>query len=111
MLFAGFAVAIIGGFVGWIFEIPALSLAISAIVIPLSAALISFETNNIVRGGETNYIMATVTLFVAIYNIFHSLLLLLGIFGSDDWFFCVLYLKSLALRDCRNPFWVAAFLF
>jgi modulator of FtsH protease len=84
MLFAGFAVAIIGGFVGWIFEIPALSLAISAIVIPLSAALISFETNNIVRGGETNYIMATVTLFVAIYNIFHSLLLLLGIFGSDD---------------------------
>ena len=83
-LFAGFIVAIIGGVVGYLFEIPALSLAISALVIPLSAALISFETNNIVRGGETNYIMATVSLYVAIYNIFANLLVLLGVFGSDD---------------------------
>jgi modulator of FtsH protease len=84
MLFAGFIVAILGGLVGHFFNIPALSLAISAIVIPLSAALISYETNNIIRGGETNYIMATVSLFVAIYNIFANLLVLLGVFGSDD---------------------------
>ena len=83
-LFTGFIVAFIGGVVGQLFNIPALSLAISAIIIPLSAALISYETNNIVRGGQTNYIVATVTLYVAIYNIFANLLILLGVFGSDD---------------------------
>lgn len=83
-LFAGFIVAIIGGVVGYLFNIPALSLAISAIVIPLSAALISYETNSIVRGGQTNYVLATVSLYVAIYNLFANLLVLLGVFGSDD---------------------------
>jgi modulator of FtsH protease len=70
--------------VGYLFNIPALSLAISAIVIPLSAALISYETNSIVRGGQTNYVLATVSLYVSIYNLFANLLVLLGVFGSDD---------------------------
>jgi len=84
MLFAGFIVAIIGGVVGYLFNIPALSLAISAIVIPLSAALISYETNSIVRGGQTNYVLATVSLYVSIYNLFANLLVLLGVFGGDE---------------------------
>lgn len=84
VLFAGFIVAIIGGVIGYLFNIPALSLAISAIVIPLSAALISYETNSIVRGGQTNYVLATVSLYVSIYNLFANLLILLGVFGSDD---------------------------
>ena len=46
--------------------------------------LILFETSNIIRGGETNYIMATVTLYISIYNLFLSLIHLLGIFSGDD---------------------------
>jgi modulator of FtsH protease len=50
----------------------------------LMSALILFETSNIIHGGETNYIMATVSLYVAIYNLFLSLLHLLGAFSGDD---------------------------
>jgi modulator of FtsH protease len=50
----------------------------------LMAGLILFETSQIVNGGETNYIMATVTLYVSIYNLFTSLLHLLGAFSGDD---------------------------
>jgi len=46
--------------------------------------LILYQTSEIVRGGETNYIMATVTLYVSIYNLFTSLLHLLGVFGGDE---------------------------
>ena len=49
-----------------------------------AGALLLFETSNIVHGGETNYILATVTLYVSIYNLFVSLLQLLGVFNSDD---------------------------
>ena len=47
------------------------------------SGLIMYETQNILSGGETNYIMATVTLFVALYNLFTSLLHLFGFFGED----------------------------
>ena len=50
----------------------------------LISGLILYETSNIIRGGETNYIMATVTLFVAIFNLFTSLLHLLGMFNSNE---------------------------
>jgi modulator of FtsH protease len=50
----------------------------------LMAGLILYETSNIIHGGETNYIMATVTLYVSIYNLFTSLLHLLGAMGSQD---------------------------
>ena len=66
------------------FQIPALSLAISAAVILLMSGFILWETSNIIHGGETNYIMATVSLYVSIFNIFQSLLMILGIFGGDD---------------------------
>jgi len=66
------------------FQIPALTLAISAAVILLMSGYILWETSNIIHGGQTNYIMATVLLYVAIFNIFQSLLMILGIFGGDD---------------------------
>ena len=69
---------------GVIFTIPALSLAVSAMFILLMSGLIMFQTQAIVRGGETNYIMATVTLFVSIYNLFASLLQILGFLGGEE---------------------------
>lgn len=66
------------------FELPGLSLAVSAMFVLLMSGLILYETSNIIHGGETNYIMATVTLFVAIFNLFTSLLHLLGFMNSDN---------------------------
>lgn len=64
-------------------QIPALSLALCGVFIILSSAIILWQINDIVRGGETNYISATLTLYVSIYNIFTSLLQILGIIGGD----------------------------
>lgn len=83
-LFAGIMVAFLLGIGAAIFSVPALSLAVSAMFILLMSAMILYQTSAIIHGGETNYIMATVTLYVSIYNIFLSLLHLLGIFGGDD---------------------------
>jgi modulator of FtsH protease len=62
---------------------PMLSLAVSGMFVIAMAGLILWQTSAIVRGGETNYIMATVTLYVSIYNLFTSLLHLLGVMGDD----------------------------
>lgn len=83
MLFVGILVAFLAGIAAVVFSMPALSLAVSAMFVLLMSGLILYETQQIVRGGETNYIMATVSLFVAIFNLFASLLHLLG-FASDD---------------------------
>lgn len=84
MLMAGFF-AIIAAVIANIFlQLPALSLAISAMFVLFSSAAILLTTQSIVRGGETNYISATVTLYVSIYNLFLSLLQLLGVMGGDD---------------------------
>ena len=83
MLFAGILVAFLAGLCAIIFSIPALSMAVSAMFILLMSGLILYQTSQIIHGGEANYIMATVTLYVAIYNLFLSLLHLLGIFSSD----------------------------
>ena len=63
---------------------PVLSLAVSGLFVLLMSGLIMFETQNIVRGGETNYIMATVSLFVSIYNLFASQLHIFGFLGGDE---------------------------
>ena len=84
MLMAGILVAFLAAIVTIFFPMPALSLAISAIFILLMSGLILFETSQIIHGGETNYISATVTLYVSIYNIFLSLLHIFGIFGGDE---------------------------
>ena len=77
--------AIIAAVVANIFlQLPALSLAISAMFVLFSSAAILLTTQSIIRGGETSYISATVTLYVSIYNLFLSLLQLLGIMGGDD---------------------------
>ncbi len=83
-LFVGILVAFVAGLGALFFDMPALSLAVSSAFILLMAGLILYQTQAIIRGGETNYIMATITLFVAIYNLFTSLLHLLGFFGGDD---------------------------
>ncbi|MFT5879390.1 MAG: modulator of FtsH protease [Moritella sp.] len=84
MMMAGFVVLIVA-MIGNIFlQIPALSLAISAMFILFSSGAILMQTSAIIHGGETSYISATVTIFVSLYNIFVSLLQILGIMGSDD---------------------------
>ncbi|HEY0722280.1 MAG TPA: Bax inhibitor-1/YccA family protein [Gammaproteobacteria bacterium] len=83
-LMVGILVAFLGGLAALFFEIPMLSLAISAMFVLLMSGLILFETSSIIHGGETNYIMATVTLYVSIYNLFTSLLHLLGVFNSNE---------------------------
>jgi FtsH-binding integral membrane protein len=64
-------------------QLPMLYLVLLGAFILFSSAIILWQVNSIVRGGETNYISATLTLYVAVYNIFTSLLQLLGIFGGD----------------------------
>jgi modulator of FtsH protease len=83
-LFAGMVVALLAGLGAVVFQMPALGLAVSAMVALLSAGLILFETSRIVNGGETNYVMATVGLYLSIFNLFTSLLALFGFGGSDD---------------------------
>ena len=82
-LMAGILVAFLAGLGAFFFEMPMLSLAVSAMFVLLMSGLILFETSQIINGGETNYVMATVTLYISIYNLFLSLLQLLG-FASDD---------------------------
>ena len=83
-LMVGILVAFLASLGAIFFTIPALTLAVSAMFIVLMAGMILFETSNIVHGGETNYIMATISLYVSIYNLFLSLLQLLGVFGGED---------------------------
>jgi len=83
-LFAGMIVAILVGLGAVFFEMPGLALAVSAMVALLSSALILYETSRIVNGGETNYVLATVGLYVSLYNLFSSLLALFGFGGSSD---------------------------
>lgn len=83
-LMVGILVAFMAGLGAIFFEMPGLSLAVSSMFVPLMGGLILYETSNIIHGGETNYIMATVTLFVAIFNLFTSLLHLLGFMGGDE---------------------------
>ncbi|MBI3101335.1 MAG: Bax inhibitor-1/YccA family protein [Burkholderiales bacterium] len=82
-LFAGMVIAILAGLAAMFLQMPALGLAVSAMVALLSAGLILFETSRIVSGGETNYVMATVGLFVSLFNLFTSLLSLFGLGGND----------------------------
>ena len=83
-LMVGILVAFLGGIGAMIFDMPLMSLAVSGMFVLLMSGLILFETSNIIHGGETNYIMATVTLYVSIYNLFLSLLHLLTAFSSND---------------------------
>jgi modulator of FtsH protease len=82
-VFAGMMVLLIAMLANLFFAIPALSLAISAAMILLMSAMILWDTSRIARGEETNYIMATYSIYLSIFNLFISLLQLLGILGDD----------------------------
>ncbi len=83
-LTVGILLAFVAGLAAVFLEIPALSLTVSAAFVLLMSGLILYETSNIIHGGETNYVMATVTLFVSIFNLFTSLLHLLGFMNSNE---------------------------
>jgi len=83
-LMTGILVAFLAGLGALIFDMPLLSLAVSAMFILLMSGLILYQTSQIIHGGETNYIMATVTLYISIYNLFLSLLHILSVFSGDD---------------------------
>ena len=79
----GFFVLLAAVIASFIFDISGLQLAISAGFVLFSSAMILFQTSAIIQGGERNYIMATISLYVSIYNLFLSLLSILG-FASND---------------------------
>ncbi|WP_277374648.1 Bax inhibitor-1/YccA family protein [Pseudomonas sp. AA-38] len=81
---AGFFVLIGAMLASFFFQISGLQLAISAGFVLFSSACILFQTSAIIHGGERNYIMATISLYVSIYNLFISLLQIFGIMGGDD---------------------------
>lgn len=83
-IFSLFIVLLLGIVASFFFQIPALAVGISALFVVFSTITILYETSNIIHGGETNYIRATVSIYVSIYNLFISLLRLLSIFSSDD---------------------------
>ncbi len=83
-LFVASMVAFLAMIAGVFFQMPALQLLISAVFVLISSGMILFQTSAIIHGGETNYILATVSLFVSIYNLFISLLNLLGAFSNRD---------------------------
>ncbi|MEX2367026.1 MAG: Bax inhibitor-1/YccA family protein [Pseudohongiellaceae bacterium] len=79
-LFTGLIIAVVAMLANIFLQIPALSLALSAVVIMIMSGLILFDTSRIIHGGETNYIRATVSLYLNVYNIFVHLLHLLAVF-------------------------------
>ena len=83
-LMVGILVAFLAGIAALVFSFPALSLAVSAMFILLMSGFILYQTSQLVHEPNTNYILATVGLYVSIYNLFTSLLYLFGIFGGDD---------------------------
>ena len=82
-LFIGLILLIVASLANLFFQIPALSLTISSIAVLLFSAFILYDVSRIVNGGETNYVMATLGLFLSIYNLFISLLQLLMAFSGE----------------------------
>ena len=76
-LFIGLMLLIVASLANMFFQIPALALTISAIAVMIFSAYILFDVSRIVTGGETNYVMATLSLYLDIYNLFINLLSLL----------------------------------
>ncbi|MTV41831.1 Bax inhibitor-1/YccA family protein [Duganella radicis] len=82
-LFAGVIILLLASVANIFLHIPALAIVISVVAIAIFSAYILYDVQQIVNGGETNYIRATLALYLDVYNIFTSLLNLLGIFGGD----------------------------
>lgn len=83
-LAVGMIVAFLAGLAAIFFQLPLLALVVSAAVVLLMSGMILYQTQAILQGGETNYVMATVSLYVSLYNLFTSLLQLIGAFSGDE---------------------------
>lgn len=83
-LFVGVLVALVAMVANIFLQLPALQLALSVILIGIFSAYILYDVQQVLNGGETNYITATLSIYLDIYNIFANLLSILGIFGGDD---------------------------
>jgi FtsH-binding integral membrane protein len=82
-LFIGLVLVIVASLANLFFQVPAFSLTISAIAVLLFSAYLLFDVSRIVNGGETNYVMATLSIFLSLYNLFSSLLHLLMAFSGE----------------------------
>ncbi|OGS80736.1 MAG: hypothetical protein A2Z94_07805 [Gallionellales bacterium GWA2_55_18] len=82
-LFIGLILLVVASLANMFFQIPALSLTLSAMAVLIFSAYILFDVSRIVHGGETNYVMATLGLYMSIYNLFINLLSLLMAFGGE----------------------------
>ncbi len=82
-LFIGVVLLLVASFANIFFQMPALYIAISVIAVAIFSAYLMYDLNRIITGGETNYITATLAVYLDVYNIFANLLALLGIFGGD----------------------------
>ena len=80
----GMMVVLVGVIANIFLAMPALSLALSGLFVIFSSGAILLTTSNIIQGGETNYIRATVDLYVSLYNLFVSFLQIFGVLGNDD---------------------------
>ena len=83
-LMVGFLLVLVAAVANIFLQMPVMSLMISSVVILIMSGFILYDTSRIIHGGETNYILATIGLYMTIFNIFISLLQLLGIMGGDD---------------------------
>lgn len=83
-LMVGMMVVILAAIANIFLQMPIMSLVLNAAIVLIMSGLILWQTSSIIHGGETNYIMATASLFLSILNLFQALLHLLGAFGGDD---------------------------
>jgi modulator of FtsH protease len=83
-LFAGVLVILVAALANVFLQLPALYLAVSVLAIGIFSAFILYDVQQVINGGETNYITATLAIYLDVYNIFSNLLALLGIFGGDS---------------------------
>jgi FtsH-binding integral membrane protein len=83
LLFVGMITVFVVSIIGFFFSVPALSLALSSVMMLVAAGFILYTINGIVRGGETNYILATLTVYIMLYNLFTSMLHLLMAFAGN----------------------------
>ena len=82
-LFVGVLVVLVGMIANIWLQLPALMLALSVMAIAIFSAFILYDVQRVIRGGETNYVTATLSIYLSVYNVFANLLALLGIFGGD----------------------------
>lgn len=83
-LFVGMIILLVAGFANIFLQIPALTITLMVVAIGIFSAFLMYDINRIITGGETNYISATLAIYLSIYNIFANLLALLGITNSSD---------------------------